>query len=95
MATPVQEFDPPQKSGSVRPMLDKRTVMRVVDRGVATGELQHACVHVPAHGEVQPEAIYVVLNKGIDLEGDAALVRRVRHPQQALHCTWQYMYTVI
>ena len=65
-------------------MLDKRTVMRVVDRGVATGELQNVCVHVPAHGEAQAEAIYVVLNKGIDLEGDPALVRRVRYLQQAL-----------
>ena len=73
----VQDKDSPKFNGVQALMLDKRTVTRILDRGVATGELQHVCVHVPAHGETQAEAIYVVLAKGIDIEGDPSLVRRV------------------
>ena len=60
-------------------LLDKRTVMRIVDRGVATGRLHHFCIHSPEKQTNMPESINVITAPGINLEGDQALTREVEY----------------
>jgi hypothetical protein len=60
-------------------VLDKRTVMRVIDRGVAMGKLQHYSMHVPtSRTGKDPTTIPVILGPGVKLEGNLALIRKVR-----------------
>ena len=52
--------------------------MRIVDRGLITGKLQHYCLHVPPQKNgYQVERIYVIVAGGIEVEGNTSLIREV------------------
>ena len=56
---------------------DKRTIMRIIDRGVATGVLQHLCIHNPGKIVNKPENIFVVVKPGLEVQGNHDLIREV------------------
>lgn len=61
-------------------LLDKRTTQRILDRGVAMGKMQHYSIYVPtSRTGKEATAIAVVLKPGLELEGNAALIRKVGH----------------
>lgn len=72
-----QDFVQTSEDTHGKMLLDKRTVMRIVDRGVATGRLKHYCIHNPGKAVNMPDSINVILAPEIRLEDNKSLIREV------------------